>query len=224
MNPDDWRARTESAAIAWREQQAEERKKQQAWLRRARELVPEMGLRESVGEDAAIWWLATALQTISHTISATSKARPWSVRNEELDETEVAVARLSHALAVLDEATIAAISLEGNGQPLVKLARKALEPLAAAVKAAKQDVRVGERPDQGADEAVKLLVGYAVRFAKWKPSAKPGGHFHQFVKAAFLAATGEERDMLRSIQRVLADGQAEISADVAKKFYKLPAK
>lgn len=182
------------------------------------ELMRSVGASPS--DEAGRRWLRAALDGIPHLVRAKDKKRPQATRNKELENVAKAAKALQLAYSKLDGASKAAVYWSIIDMPesaptdrLRMLLRDELETdgimaeilkeLENAAAKAKRDTRPGVYSDEGSDEAVKLLAGFVERFGKRKVSPKANSPFHKFSQDAFYTATGERRNLLRSIERVV---------------------
>ena len=159
-------------------------------------------------------WLSEALRAIPHALRAKKAARPLAERNVRLEAVARATIALQDAYRATDPATRANLYSEGIREgSLLSL----LDKLRIATRASQKDAR-GWRRQTANDEAVKLLVGFVVRFGGIKPAKKADSFFGQFARRAFEVTTGEDSDLTRSIRRVLASGWAETERERASVY------
>lgn len=176
-------------------------------------------------------WLCSALEMLPHIIEVKAKKAPQAVRNEKLKKVADTALRLRNAFAALDGASRAALfqaswggasrapqfsldddeGLDPQHDVLARLlGTAAVDPsvmeqfcsrLAAFANAAEAPARSGRQPNEGADEAVKLLAGFVKRYGTITVSMTEQGPFHRFAQEALRLATGKEHDLLNAIRK-----------------------
>lgn len=163
-------------------------------------------------DQAAAWHLRDTIAGITSVIAAKKQSRPWGERNEDLSRVEQTAKELHEALTKLDHASAGALYQDRGIK--VELAAEFVRLIQQGAQAAEQPVKAQRPPNAGAEEAVRLLIGFVMRRGRIGPSASPDSRFMRFARQALKLATGEEEDpsLVRPIQNVLKSGYVDVVA------------